>query len=157
MRTLLVLLLALAGLLPAAAQRGEDFASRYMALYGDRAALACKTISPAMMERIMKLDTVRHDAGTRRVFAQLRSIRFVTAPDTALTRQLYAQAEDLARHNRRRYAAYAERDNLSIYVRRRGNVLLELVVLLVDEKRQFNILNFTGTMSEDFIRQVLNI
>ena len=79
-------------MLPAAAQRGEDFASRYMALYGDRAALACKTISPAMMERIMKLDTVRHDAGTRRVFAQLRSIRFVTAPDTALTRQLYAQA-----------------------------------------------------------------
>lgn len=157
MRIVLTLLLVLAGLLPAHAQREEDFASRYLSLYGKHDALVCKTISPAMMERIMKLDTVRHDADARRVFAQLKSIRFVTAPDTARTRELFAKAEDLARHNRRRYSAYAERDRLSIYVRRRGDVLLELVVLLVDPERQFNILNFTGTMSEDFIRQVLDI
>ncbi len=157
MKAFLTLLLAFAALLPVRAQREEDFASRYMSLYGDEGGLTCKTISPAMMERIMNLDTVRRDADALRVFAQLKSIRFVTAPDTSLTRELYGKAEELARHNSRRYTAYATRDHLSIYVRQRGKVLLELVVLLVNAESQFNILNFTGTMSEDFIRQVLTI
>ena len=63
------ILLSLAGLLAlaAAAQREQDFAARFMALYGDRHCLTCKTISPKMMERIMKLNAVGESAQAKAV------------------------------------------------------------------------------------------
>lgn len=157
MKRALLLLYALVLTLAAAAQKEEDFASRYMALFGDKRCLTCKTISPKMMERIMRLDTVDGDATARAVIAQLRGIRILTAEDDDNARQLFEEAEELARRNRRRYVLHSRCDNQVVYVRRRGRMLVELVALRLKDNRHFSLLDFTGNMSENIIEQILDI
>lgn len=157
MRRLALLLTTLVLALTAAAQREQDFASRYMALHGDNHALACRTISPKMMERIMELESVGGDKPVRDVLTQLRSIRILTADEGADARRLFDYAEELARRNAKRYHPYARRENLSVYVRRHGRTLVELVAVRLKGDAEFSLLDFTGNMSEDIVEQILRI
>ncbi|MBQ8277875.1 MAG: DUF4252 domain-containing protein [Bacteroidaceae bacterium] len=154
-----LILLSLAGLLAlaAAAQRDQDFAARFMALYGDRHCLTCKTISPKMMERIMKLNAVGESAQAKAVLAQLKGIRIVTSEGEDSARHLFDEAEELAQRNNKRYKPYSKRENLSVYVRKRGKTLVELVAVRLKDSKHFSLLDFTGNMSEDIIGQILEI
>ena len=75
------LLLALVAAVAARAQGGgeQDFASRFMSLYGKGRAVECTTVSPLMLERMMQLPDVEGDSHTREVLKQLKSIRLVSS------------------------------------------------------------------------------
>ena len=56
--TLIAALLSLA----AWGQKEQDFASRFIALYAPGTSLQCTTVSPLMMERLLKLPKVEGDS-----------------------------------------------------------------------------------------------
>lgn len=160
MKRLLCLCLLLMGLTATAAtDKGEeDFASRFLTLHATAHELDCKTISPQMMERIMQLETGDTDDATRRVLAQIKSIRIVTgggSPAEGLA--LFQKAGKLAALNRRRYTVDKRADDVDIYTRRHGKKLVELVVVRLKEEGMFYLLDITGNMSDDFGEQVLGI
>lgn len=151
-----VLLLACTGL-TAAAQREQDFASRYMSLYGEGTGLQCATVSPLMMERILQLPESRDSEHVREVLSQLKSIRVVSDKAADEGEALYDKAVELVKDNPRRYKPYAETDGQSIYLRKRGGIIVELVLLTYSDEGVFNIVNLTGNMSDAFLRELLNI
>lgn len=157
MKRLTALLTTFMLVLAACAQREHDFASHYMERYGRSHNLSCKTVSPKMMERIMELESIDGDRPVREVLSQLRTGRILTAGDTADARQLFDYAAELARRNAKRYRLYAQRDNLSVYVRRHGRAIVELVAVRLKGETDFSLIDFTGNMSEDIIEQILRI
>ena len=92
------LLLALVAAVAARAQGGgeQDFASRFMSLYGKGRAVECTTVSPLMLERMMQLPDVEGDSHTREVLKQLKSIRLVSSTAGHDVTHLYANARRLA-------------------------------------------------------------
>lgn len=152
---LLTLILALT-MLPVAAQREQDFALRYMHLYGEGTSLTCKTVSPQMIARMMQL-TGDSATSVRQVLSQLKSIRVVQGESEAESTKFYDKAEELAKANSRRYTLYAQTDTRSIYLRKRGKLIVELVMLARMEEEGFSIVNLTGNMSSDFIRELMKI
>lgn len=159
MKRLLILLLLAAGTaLAAMAQREQDFAARFNTLYGERYDLELRTISPQMMERILRLDDVENNDRAASVLSQLKSIRILTAGRTAAEAEsLFAMAEALADKNRRRYRLHAHAAGQSVYTRRHGNQLVELVVIRVKDPHTFYLIDLTGNMSDDIISQILSI
>lgn len=152
---LLSLLLVLATA-TATAQREQDFALRYMHLYGEGTSLACKTVSPQMITRMMQL-TEDSETPFRQVLSQLKSIRVVQNENPAETVTLYDKAEELAKANKRRYTLYARTEDRSIYLRKRGKLIVELVMLARVEAERFSIVNLTGNMTGEFIRELMKI
>lgn len=160
MKRLLLFCLAFAGIILTAAARGEeDFASRYVALYGDDYELSCKTISPQMMERIMESEgSGDHSVLPREVLSQIKSIRILTGgTDAVQAKELFEKAEKLARRNKRRYTAQAQTDSQNIYTRRHGDQLVECVLVRVKDQKTFYMLSLTGNMSDNFLQQILKI
>lgn len=149
-----LLLVLIAG--TAAAQREQDFALRYMHLYGEGSSLDCKTVSPQMIARMMQLT---EDSATafRQVLSQLKSIRVVHNGNPAEGVELYGKAEELAKANKRRYTLYACTEDRSIYLRKRGKLIVELVMLAQTGGGNFSIVNLTGNMTGDFIRELMKI
>ncbi len=70
---------------------------------------------------------------------------------------MFQKANALAQRNKRRYTLYARSENASIYTRRHGEQLVELVAIRLAEGQTFSLLNLTGNMSDDFIKQILEI
>lgn len=156
MKKWLLSLLMVLATATATAQREQDFALRYMHLYGENSSLACKTVSPQMIARMMQLT---EDSATafRQVLSQLKSIRVVQNENPAETVTLYDKAEELAKANKRRYTLYARTEDRSIYLRKRGKLIVELVLLTRVETEKFSIVNLTGNMTGDFIRELMKI
>ena len=138
----------------ASAQSGQDFSTRFMQLYEQTYALKCKTVSPAMMEKVMKLDNVEKDKATRQVLSQLKSIRIVSTKENS--ESLFTKAQTLAKQNKQRYRPYATGEGNDIYTRKRGKTIVELVVI-TKKGGHFRLLNFTGNMSPGFIENVMSI
>lgn len=159
MKRLLLMCLAFLGVTLAMQAAGEpDFASKYLSLYGKTYDIDCKTISPQMMARILQAEANDEDETTRRVLSQIKSIRILTTnPNAWQTKVLFEKAEDLADKNKRRYAVYSQARGQNIYVRRRGNQFLELVVVKQKEDHTFYMLNLTGYLSDKFLQQVLKM
>lgn len=140
----------------ATAQREQDFALRYMHLYGEGTSLACKTVSPQMIARMMQL-TGDSATAFRQVLSQLKSIRVVQNGNPTETAALYDKAAELAKANSRRYSLYAQTEDRSIYLRKRGKLIVELVMLARTGEESFSIVNLTGNMTGDFIRELMKI
>lgn len=139
----------------ARAQHEQDFASRYMSLYAEGTSLKCTTVSPLMMERMLKLPDVEGDDKAKQVLKQLKSIRLVHHTQADEMQQLYQKACDLAFRNPQRYKLYAEEADKKIYVRRHDGHIVEIVMFMHTDA--FRLLSVTGNISEDFLQQVLKI
>lgn len=150
--TLLVWLIAIA----AQAQRQQDFASRFMSLYGEEAALSCHTVSPDMMGRIVPLT---HDSlpALRQVLSQIKSIRVVIPTAETADTELVDKARQLAIDNARRYKLYAETDDRSVYLRKRGKYVVEVVMIAGNQPSGFAVVSITGNMTEDFFSELMKI
>lgn len=157
LRRALLLTLIVLGALPLAAQREQDFASRFMADHGAAYAMTNKTISPKMMARIMQLDGVGERGEARTVLSQIKSARILTAEDAADAKPLFRKADSLARRNARRYTPYAHREGLAIYLRKRGEAIVEIVMLQCSAKARFTLTNLTGMMQPDILDRILRI
>lgn len=154
----MTLLLALVAAVAARAQQGgggeQDFASRFMSLYGKGRAVECTTVSPLMLERMMQLPDVEGDSHTREVLKQLKSIRLVSSTAEHDVTHLYANARRLAERNAKRYKLYAERAGKRLYVRRRGKYIVEMVLMMTHAGR-FDLINLTGNMTDDFLNTLM--
>lgn len=158
MKQLLLTLLIFLGVgMGASAQNERDFASQYMRLYGhDDENLTCNTVSPLMMERIMNLDTVENNENIRSVMSQLKTIQVLTANGEDEATLHYNQAVDLARKNKKRYRLYRSNKSSSIYVRKKKNLIVEMVYVS-RHHNDFRLVSLTGNMNEDFINEIHKI
>lgn len=158
MKQLLLTLLIFLGVgMGASAQNERDFASQYMRLYGhDDENLTCNTVSPLMMERIMNLDTVENNENIRSVMSQLKTIQVLTANGEDEATLHYNQAVDLARKNKKRYRLYRSNKSSSIYVRKKKNLIVEMVYVS-RHHNDFRLVSLTGNMNEDFIDEIHKI
>ncbi len=154
-RTLSLLLVMLLSL-TAWAQKEQDFASRYMALYAKGTTLTCTTVSPLMMERMLRLPSVEDNEQMKDVLKQVKSIRLVTHTDAAETAHLYEEAINLAQCNKARYRLQSEENEKKLYVRRRGKVVVEMV-LITKQNDHLSLVNLTGNMSDKFMEQLLRL
>lgn len=138
------------------AQNEQDFASRYMALYAEGTSLKCTTVSPLMMERMLQLPDVEGDDMAKKVLKQLKSIRVVRNFQISETQRLFKKASELAYRNPNRYKLYAEAGGTKkIYVRRHDGHIVEIVMFMHTDL--FRMLDVTGSMSEEFLEQVLKL
>lgn len=151
----LILLMIVA--FPSSAQQEHDFAAHFMETYGNTEELTCTTVSPQMMERIIRLKEVEGGDKNLQVLTQIKSIRIISCGQYSEAGVFYKKAGMLARENKKRYKRYAEKDDTAIYIRRRGRLIVELVVIRLKDEKNFSLLNFTGNMSDKFISQVMNI
>lgn len=156
MRRLLTLLAGLLMAVASWAQKEQDFASRYMALYAQGTTLSCTTVSPLMMERLLRLPSVDDNEQMRQVLAQLKSIRMATNTDAAETAELHRQAVRLARRNSARYKLWGSEDDSYLYTRRRGRVIVE-VVLIMKRAGRFCLVDLTGNMDDRSINRLLHL
>ena len=156
MKRILVLLLLTAAFLCAKAQREQDFASRYMALYAQGTSLSCTTVSPLMMERMMQLPSVEENEQAKKVLQQLKSIRMIQHSESSEATHLYNLATRLAQRNSARYKMRAEDHGRQLYVRKRGRLIVEMV-LMMKRNNHFCLVDLTGNMSESFMEQILKL
>lgn len=156
MRKIICILLATLAALPLFAQKEQDFAERYMALYAEGTSLQCTTVSPSMLERMMQLPSVEEDTATRKVLAQLKSIRMLTHSQEDDAELLFRNAAELASHHTARFKSYAQEEDKQIYVRRKGSYIVEVVLFMVSEG-SFCLIDLTGNMTDNFLGQVLRI
>lgn len=154
-RTLSLLLVMLLSL-SAWAQNEQDFASRFMALYAKGTTLTCTTVSPLMMERMLHLPSVEDNEQTKDVLQQLKSIRLVSNTEASETTHLYEKATSLALRNKARYRLQGEDNGKKLYVRRRGKVVVEMV-LITKQNEHLSLVNLTGNMSDKFMDQLLHL
>lgn len=149
---LAALLLALTAL-TATAQKEHDFALTYMNLYAEGTTLSCQTVGPAMISKMLAQPQADDDPDMKQALKKIRSLRVVANTKKSETATLYDKAAALLKANSARYAHYADYDGKSLYLRRRGKDILELV-LLTRQDSCLHIVDVTGTMDEDFLRQL---
>lgn len=150
MKHLFCILMAFVLALTASAQREQDFASRYMALYGQGSGLKCITVSPLMMKQMIQSTIVGNDKDIKNILSQVKSIQMLTST-SAEADKYYEKALALAKQNPDRYKALPENEHL--YVRRRGDTIVEMV-LVMESKGLFSLINLTGEMNEDFLEKI---
>lgn len=155
-RLLLTLVFIISALSLCHAQREQDFASRFMGLYAEGTTLECTTVSPLMLERMMQLPDVEANDHTRQVLSQLKSIRMVHNTAEHETSLLYNKALKLAQRNSARYKPYAQRQSKRLYVRRRGKFIVEMV-LFMKYDHHLQLINLTGNMTDDFLKQLFSL
>lgn len=138
------------------AQKEQDFASHYMELYAEGTSLSCTTVSPTMMERMLKLPDVEVDKQMRAILAQVKSIRIVSNSKHNESEKLYDKAVELAQHNSKRYKLHTDDGGKALYIRKRGKVVVEMVLLTM-KAQSFYMVNLTGNMNDKFLQDILKI
>ena len=158
MRQILLTLLLVVGFpFSALAQQERDFASQYMRLYNDdESSLTCNTISPLMMQRILKLDEVENNQEVQDIISQLKSIQILTAKDPTAYEQHFEQAKELADRNSKRYQPYRSNNLSAIYFRQKKKVIVE-IVFISQQRHSFSIISLTGNMTQGFIEKLAHI
>lgn len=153
MKHLLLTLVFLLSALSVQAQKEQDFVAHYLSLYDKGNELTCMTISPAMLKNIVKLPDVKNDEDAKEIFSQLKSIRLLTSDEAEQSDKHFANALDMAVKNSARYKLVSEKGNTKIYGRNKKNTYVELVLITKDEG-DFAIVDLTGNMSADFIKEI---
>lgn len=132
----------------------QDFASRFMNEHKADTNLTCVTISPKMMEEIMKSDADKDDE-VLDIISNLKSMQILTAKVKG--QNYYDQAIKIVEKSSGRFEpllSFSDKsENCQIMVRKKKGAIIELV-MLVHGKGQFVVINFTGNMSPEFIAQL---
>ncbi|MEG1563748.1 MAG: DUF4252 domain-containing protein [Bacteroides sp.] len=130
----------------------QDFASRFLTEHKVDSNLTCVTISPKMMEEIMKCNA---NDEVLEIISNLKSMQMLTAKVKGQT--YYNEALKIVEKNIGRFEPYLsfsdKSANYQIMVRKRKEAIVE-VVMLMQEKNSFVVINFTGNMSPEFIAKL---
>lgn len=145
-------------LLPLGLRAGgeQDFASYFMANYAKGTSLTCSTVSPLMMEKMLQLPEANEDADMKPILEKLKSIRFAVNADKGETPRLFTLANEVAERNAKRYKPWAVDDTKHIYIRKRGQVIVE-VVLVMTRDELFHLVNLTGNLDEKLMMRLLHV
>mgnify|MGYP000803877621 FL=1 len=132
----------------------QDFASRFMAEHQADSNLTCVTISPKMMEEIMKSDAEK-DKEVLDMISNLKSMQVLTSDVEG--KKYFNAALKVVEKNSGRFESFLsfkdKSENCQIMVRKKKSTIVELVMLM-HEKNHFAVVNFTGNMSPEFIAPV---
>lgn len=132
----------------------QDFASRFMAVHNQDVSLNCISISPKMMQEIMKAD-IEKDDRILDIISNLKSMQMLTSEVKG--KKLYKDALDILERNSNRFEPFLsledDGENYRIMVRKKEKKIIELV-MLTNEKNNFVVVNFTGKMDDDFINKL---
>ncbi len=149
-----VLLMCWMALLSVAAS-AQDFASRFLTEHKADSNLTCITISPKMMEEIMKNNDAEKDDEVLEIISDLKSMQILTAKVEG--QKYYDAALKVVEKNPGRFEPFLsfkdKAENCQIMIRKKKNTIVELVMLM-HEKNQFAVINFTGNMSPEFISKL---
>ena len=152
MRRALCLLTIMLAVVTAQAQRGQDFASKFMLMNQNDTAVQCVTVSPKMMEQLLKSPAENRNGNIMQAIAKLKSARIVSG-----NADYYQKAIELLEKNRKRFKAEqefrGEESHGAFYTRRdkKGNTV-ELIMLLEEPQNdRFTIVNLTGDIDEEFL------
>jgi hypothetical protein len=130
----------------------QDFASRFMASHKHDANVSCITISPTMMNKILKIDAVEKDEKMSDVISNLKSMQLLTSEVRPL--HYYHEALKVLDQNSDRFEPYLSSKDKSeqckILTRKHKGVIVEMVMLTYTKYR-FSVINFTGNMDDEFI------
>lgn len=153
MRRVLFLLIVTIGTLSTNAQ---DFASRFLKVCNADSTLTCISISPKMMDEVLKANSDKEVVGKMMdIISDLKSMQILTSTHNSQIH--YEKAKKLLEKNTNRYIPYASYkeglENCHICIRKRGDAIIELVMLQKKEEK-FRIINFTGYMDQDFIHRL---
>lgn len=157
-RVLCFIAILLAAIGGASAQRGQDFASRFMQQCDGDTAVQCITVSPKMMEQLTKQADTSHNEYMAQAIEKLKSARIVTA--SAQCEDYYQIAEDLLKRNPQRFQHYksyrTEQAHGAFYTRKlKGGGIVELIMLHSSPKQQrMVIVNLTGDIDDEFINSL---
>jgi hypothetical protein len=129
----------------------QDFTSIFLEENGVDSTLIRVTISPKMMEEILKSDTGKNE-DILEIISSLKSMQALSSH--ANGESYFRKARKIVEDHSKRfepYLSYAdENNNCQIVVRKKGRVIIELIMLMVEEDR-FAIINFTGKIKPEFI------
>ncbi len=132
----------------------QDFASRFMNDHKEDSNLTCVTISPRMMEEIMNSEGEKNEE-VLDILSNLKSMQMLTADTKG--QQYYDDAVKIVEKNSRRFEPFlsyeGDSENCRILIRKRNKSIIELV-MLVQSKNHFMVVNFTGNMNATFIQKL---
>lgn len=132
----------------------QDFTSRFLTEHKTDTNLTCVTISPKMMEEIMKSDAEKDDE-VLDIISNLKSMQMLTAKVKG--QNYYNEALKVIEKNTGLFEPFLsfsdKSENCQIMVRKKKDTIIELV-MLIHEKNHFVVINFTGHMSPEFIAKL---
>ncbi|MEG2513894.1 MAG: DUF4252 domain-containing protein [Bacteroidaceae bacterium] len=133
----------------------QDFASRFLGERADDTNLKCISISPKMMREVLKIDVEKENENVLNIISNLKSMQMLTADVEGKT--YFEQAMNLLGKNNNRFEPFLsfkdKSEDYQIMVRKKKGTIVELVMLMHD-KEHFVVINFTGIMSDEFIRKM---
>lgn len=139
--------------------KGQDFASRFMHEVSKDKSIRCETISPRMLETLMKTDDKEESEETKEtksLISKLKSVRIIHAPRHSGT--YFQKAETLLDKNKNRFTEAMDEcndENKKIFLRKKDDIILELVLLNLDTlQNKLTIVNLTGEMDHEFIQKL---
>lgn len=132
----------------------QDFASRFLTEHKADSNLTCVTISPKMMEEILRSDAEKNDE-VLDIISNLKSMQMLTAKVDG--QKYYDEALRVVEKNSGRFKPFLsfkdKAGNCQIMIRKKKDTIIELVMLM-HEKNHFAVINFTGNMSAEFISKL---
>lgn len=149
---ILLLLMAMFVQVATYAQHSPDFAEKFMTQHQADSTLKCVTVSPKMMEQLVKLhDDSRSDKIVQAI-AKLKSARIITG-----NADYYEKALELLKKNSQRFIIGKEyrtdEQHGVFYTRndRKGNTV-EFIMLCEEPQRdRSTIINLTGDIDNEFL------
>ncbi len=155
MRRVLCLLTIIMASLTAMAQRGQDFASRFVQQCNEDTTVKCITVSPKMMEQLVTMGGENRNNTLMQAIAKLKSARIVQTDTNGDF--YYQKAEALLKKNPGRFKFVktfrTDRSEGVFYNRqkRSGKVVELVMVCETKENDKFVLVNLTGDIDEEFI------
>lgn len=158
MRRVATIVVALLVTICSYAQRGQDFASRFMQQCEGDTAVQCVTVSPSMMEQLTKQADTSHNEHIAEAIEKLKSVRIVTASVNG--EDYYQVAEELLKRNAQRFhhdkSYRTDHSHGAFYSRNlKSGGKVELIMLHADTKMgRMVIVNLTGDIDDEFINSL---
>ncbi len=149
-----VLLLLSAALMQVAtyAQHSLDFAEKFMTLHQADTTLKCVTVSPKMMEQLVKVHDEDKPENIVQAIAKLKSARIVKG-----NADYYYVAEELLQKNSQRFKAeqtYRSKEQHGAFYTRQdkqGNTVELIMIRQEPQYDKFVIINLTGDIDKEFL------
>ncbi len=134
------------------AQHSPDFAEKFMMLHKADTTLRCVTVSPKMMEQLVKIHEEGKSEYIIQAIAKLKSARIVNG-----NADYYQQAEELLHKNNQRFKAeqtYRSKEQHGAFYTRKdkqGNTVELIMIREEPQYDKFTIINLTGDIDEEFL------
>jgi molybdenum cofactor biosynthesis enzyme MoaA len=151
-RRIILLLVAVLMQVATFAQHSPDFAEKFMKQHEGDSTLKCITVSPKMMEQLVKSHDDNRPDHIVQAIAKLKSARIITG-----NADHYVKAEELLKRNSQRFIPAKEyrTDNQhgAFYTRKdkKGNTVEFIMLCEEPQHDRCTIINLTGDIDEEFL------